>query len=34
MNDRGNREDKNKLIIQAYEGILFNNRRHEKDLLN
>ena len=34
MNDRDNRDDKHSLIIEAYENMLFNNRRQEKDLLN
>lgn len=34
MNERDKREDPAKLIIDAYEGVLFNNRRKEKDLLN
>jgi hypothetical protein len=34
MADRNDRNDKNTLIIQAYEKILFDNRTKEKRILN
>jgi len=34
MADRNDRNDKNTLIIQAYEKILFDNRTKEKKILN
>ena len=34
MNPREKREEKSKLIIEAYEKILFDNRCHERKLLN
>ncbi len=34
MADRNDRNDKNVLIIQAYEQILFDNRTKEKQILN
>lgn len=34
MGDRNDRHDKLALLVQAYEGVLFDNRTKEKAILN
>ena len=34
MGDRNKRDNKHVLMIEAYEKILFNNRKKERELLN
>ena len=34
MGNRKNRDDKAGLLISAYESVLYNNRRKEREILN